>query len=126
VGVSKGTTRESPVDEEERAGGVGGGRGELAQDKVESEMVSETNSQVVRRYLDTCTLRKREQVVGGEGVGCGTGKEDRERETGAEGRTSEGGGTETLDEVEEGALESKEEGWGADSVSTEKVKSGAE
>jgi len=29
--------------------------------------------------------------VGGEGVGCVTGKEDREGETGAEGRTSEAG-----------------------------------
>jgi len=71
------------MDEEERAGGVRtggvkGGQGDLAQEKVESEMVSETKPEVVRRYLDTCTLRKRKREVGGEGVGRGTGKEDRE------------------------------------------------
>jgi len=132
VGVSEGTTRESPADEEESrvggirtGGGVEGGRGVLAQDKVESEMVSETNPEVVRQYLDICTLRKRKREVGGEGVGHGTGKEDREGETGAEGRTSDAGGTETADQVEGGALDSKEEGWGADSISTEDVKSGA-
>jgi len=63
--------------------------------------------------------------VGGEGVGRGTGKGDREGETGAEGRASEAGGTETADEVEGRALESKEKGWGADSVSSEEVESGA-
>jgi len=61
--------------------------------------------------------------VGGEEEGRGTGKRDREGETGAEGRTSKAGGIETADQVEGGALESKEEGWGADSVNLEEVES---
>ena len=127
MGVSKGTTRESPTDEEERAGGVktGGveGRGgDLAQDKVESEMASETKQEVVRRNLETCTRRKRREV-GGEEEGRVAGKRDRDGDTEAGGRTSEAGGVETADQVEGGALESKEEGWGADSVNSEEVES---
>ena len=110
-------------EEEVKTGGVEGGRGDLARDKVESKMVSETNPEGVRRYLDTCTLRGRERAGGGEGTGRGSGKEDREEEPEAEGRTAETGGTETED-VEGGALDSKEEGWGADSVGSE-AESGA-
>ena len=49
--------------------------------------------------------------------GGGTGR----KETGAEDRTSEAGETETADQVEGGRVGSKEEGWGADSVSSEEV-----
>jgi len=129
VGVSKGTTRESSADEEERAGGVrkrgaeGGGRGNIARGKVESKMVSKASSEVVRRYLVTCTLRGREREVGGEGAGRSTGKEGREGETGAEGRTLEAVETETEDEVEGGALDGKDKSWGAEAASNEVVTS---
>jgi hypothetical protein len=60
--------------------------------------------------------------VGGEEEGR-VNERDREEETGIGGRTSEAGGGETADQVEGGALESKEEGWGADSVNSEEVES---
>ena len=88
-------------------------------------MVSETKPEVVQRNLETFIRRKRRRGVGGEEEGRGTGKGDREGETGAEDRTSEAGKTETADQVEGGRLGSKEEGWGADSVSSEEVESGA-
>ena len=128
MGVSKGTTRESPTDEEERAGGVetggveGRGGGDLEQEKIESQTDSETKPEVVRRNLETCTRRKRREV-GGEEEGRVAGKRDRDGDTGARGRTSEAGGVETADQVEEGALESKEEDWGANSVDSEEVES---
>ena len=118
MGVSKGTTRESPADEKERGGvetgGVEGGRGDLGREKVESKMVSETKPEGVRRNLDTCILRGRE-AGGGEGTGRGSRKEDRREEQEVEGRTAETGGTGTED-VEGGAIDNTEEGWGTDSV----------
>ena len=85
-------------------------------------MVSETKPEVVRRNLETCIRRKRNGGVGGEEDGRGTGKRDREGETGARGRTSEAGGIETADQEEGGGLGSKEEDWGADPI-TEEVES---
>ena len=61
--------------------------------------------------------------MGGEEEGRVARKRDRDGDTGAGGRTSEAGGVETADQVEEGALESKEEGWGANSVNSEEVES---
>jgi len=84
-------------------------------------MVSETKPEVVRRNLETFIRRRRRRGVGEEEEGRGTGKGDREEETGAEDRTSEAGETETADQVEGGRVSNKEEGWGAESVSSEEI-----